>query len=140
MKKEIIVRKSRGRRLGLVVIFAVMASLCVLSIVLLYPLYHFGCLSLIGILPLLCVLLYYETWRVSINHKNITISYLGRHITSYSYYQIKDAYITNSYTLHQHICLTFFDNKKLIIRMDDENANKAVKIIQSHCSLRSLNW
>ena len=59
---------------------------------------------------------------------------------AYSYYQITDAYAAHSYTLHEHICLTFSDGKRIIIKSEDDNAGAARRKIQSHHSIRILNW
>lgn len=140
MRKEIIVRKSSAQRHGLLIISLVFVCLSVLAIVLFYPLYHFGLISLLGSLPVLYILLYYERWRVSLCSKSITVRCLLRRTRSYTYSQLADGYIASSYTLHQHICLTFFDGRRLIIRAVDENAGKAIKMIQSHISLRNPEW
>lgn len=140
MRKEIIVQKSRAQRLGIICVFILLLILSILEIILLYPVYYFGVLSLIGTLPVLYILLYYETWQISVSSNKITVKCLFKRTKSYSFSQIVDGYIANSYTLHQYVCLFFYDKRRLQFRMKDENANKALKRIQAHHSLRVLNW
>lgn len=140
MGKEIIVRKNRAQRLGIICVFMLMLILSLLAIILFYPVYYFGVLSLIGTLPILYILLYYETWQISISSNKITMKCLFKRTKSYSFSQIVDGYIANSYTLHQYVCLLFYDKRRLQFRMEDENAKKALKGIQAHRSIRVLNW
>ena len=140
MKKEVVVRKKRSQRLGVFFVFLLMLTLSIFATVFLYPLYYFGLLSIIGAMPALYIFLYYEIWCISFSAKEITVKCMFQRTRSYSYSQIVDGYIANSYTMYQHVSLTFCDKRKLRFRMEDENANRALKTIQSHYSLRSLNW
>lgn len=140
MKKIIIVRKNRAQRCGLLVLYLTMVCLSVFLITLLFPVYYYGLLSLTGTIPILYVLIYYQTWRISFSAKHITIKQLFRKSKTYTYSQITDGYIANSYTLHQHVSLAFYDNRSFRFRIEDENANIALKIIQTHHSLRNTKW
>lgn len=139
MIKEIIVRKNRTQRLGILIVFLLMVSFSIYISILFYPVYYFGLLSIIGTLPVLCIFLYYDTWQISFSTKSITVKSLFRKTQSYTYHQISDGYIADSYTLYQYVSLSFMDKRKLRFRMEDENASKAVQIIQAHRSLRRLN-
>lgn len=86
------------------------------------------------------MVLYYEIWQVSFAPNTITIKRLFFGTKTYAYVQISDAYIAYSYTVHKHICLSFTDGKKIRFRMEDENAGIAKREIQSHHSIRILNW
>lgn len=140
MKKELVVRKSKAHRQGIFITFVIMVVLSVLATILFHPIYYWGLISLIGVVPVLCILLYYHTWRISLSSKCITVQHIFRRTKSYTYSQVIDGYIANSFTLYRHVCLTFYDGKRLRFRMEDENAGRAVKTILSHHSLRSLNW
>ena len=138
MKKVIVVKHNSLQKLGFYIIATllfIVAAVCLLyskSVLL-------ALLLLIVYSPLVFVILHYERWRVSFDDAKITIREFG-HSKTYSYYQITDAYTAHSYTLHDHICLVFFDGKKLIIRSDDENSDYARRKIQSHRSIRRAKW
>ena len=93
---------------------------------------------------ILCVFfmaLYYEVWQLSFSQKEISIKRLFFKLRTYSYAQISDAYTTYSISLRgEHICLTFSDGKRIVFLLNDENADKAKRILMSHHSLRAPKW
>lgn len=102
-----------------------------------FPLCEYGLLSLIGTLPILYIWLYYQMWSISFSERQITIKHFLRKAKIYTYSQIKDGRISNSYTLHQNIFLRFSDGRSCLFRLEYENAKNALKIIQTHSSLRN---
>lgn len=138
--KKIVVRKNDARRIGSFLMYIILVCLSIFLIILSYPIYYWGVLALLCTIPVLCVLLYYETWQVSFSQKEITIKCIFRRTKSYTYFQISDGYIAYSRTEKYHIFLLFNDNKGLQFRLDDKNAEAALRHIQKHRSLRNPEW
>lgn len=118
MKKRVIVRKTVGQRIGILAIYLLMLFLSLLLCILYFPLYEYGLLSLIGTLPILYIWLYYQMWSISFSERQITIKRFLRKVKTYTYSQIKDG-------------------RSFLFRLEDENAKNALKIIQTHSSLRN---
>lgn len=140
MKKVIVVKKNKAQRTGICVLLVIMVCAAVIACMLWSPYVQTFLMFIPIILPMFFVLLYYETWQIFLGPDKITIKCMFYRARTYTYYEISDAYIAYSYTLHEHICLTFFDGKKIIIRLEDEDAGLARRRIQSHHSIRILNW
>lgn len=138
--KKIVVRKNKSQRAGMWFLLVLMICAVIAVCFLCSPLDLSFLLFLPIILPAFFMVLYYEIWQVSLISNTITIKRLFFGTKTYSYVQISDAYTAYSYTLHEHICLSFNDGKKIIFRMEDENASIARREIQSHHSIRILNW
>lgn len=139
LKKVIVVRKSKAQRAGNCFLFAIMVCAATTACLLWSPFVQTFLLFFPVILPMFFVMLYYETWQVSFFPSKITFKYLFVRAKTYSYHQITDAYVAYSYTLHEHICLTFSDGKSIRFRAEDENYGIARRRIQSHRSIRTLN-
>lgn len=139
MKKVIVVKKNKAQRAGNGVLLVIIVCAAAIACMLWSPFVQTFLLFFLAILPMLLVVIYYETWRVSFGLSKITIKRMFFE-KIYSYYQITDAYVAYSYTLHEHICLTFSDGKSIRFRSEDENAGIARRRIQSHHSIRILNW
>lgn len=140
MKKMIVVRKSKSQRAGMWFLLVIMVCAAIAVCLLWSPFVQSFLLFLPIILPAFFMVLYDEIWQVSLAPSTITIKRLFFGTKTYSYVQISDAYTAYSYTLHEHICLSFTDGKKIRFRMEDENASIARREIQSHHSIRILNW
>ena len=140
MKKVTVIRKNKAQRAGMWFLLIVFVCAAVAVCLLWSPYVQSFLLFFPIILPVLFMALYYEIWRVSLGTGKITIKRLFSGTKTYSYDQIIDAYVAYSYTLHEHICLSFSDGKRIRFRTEDENANMARRIIQSHHSIRILNW
>lgn len=79
--------------------------------------------------------IHHETWKITLYRDKIAIRvYFSSKY--YDYSQIRDARYANSSTLGWHVRLCFADGKKVIIRMSDENAQKAANRISKHRSIR----
>jgi len=139
MKKAIIARKKKSQRIGLLVLFLFMVCACIAVCVLWTTDILYFLLFLPGILSFFFVWLYYETWQITLATNQISIRRFWKTRT-YTYAQIAVLYTAVSYTLHDHICITFSDGKRIILRAEDENAGKARRCLQSHHSIRNLNW
>lgn len=140
MKKAIVVRKNKAQKVCIWFLLVLVICAAVTVCLLWAPFVQSIFLFLPIILPVLFMALYYETWQVSFGLSEITVNCLFFAQKIYYYRQISDVYIAYSYTLHEHICLSFSDGKKIILRMEDENTGKAKRVIQSHHSIRILNW
>lgn len=140
MNKITVVRKGASKRLTIRFLF--FASVCSATAVTLIwsPSIQSFLLFLPAIISLFIMLLYYESYKITLTASRITITFLFIYRKSYSYNQIIDVYFANSYTNHEHLCVTFSNKKSIQIFMDDINAKKARRIIQSHHSIRILKW
>lgn len=90
------------------------------------------------IVGMLLILLYYETWEIFIDSKGVRKKLFGIPGKTYSYHQIKDVISRWSNTEQEIIRITFTDNKTIMFRSKDENADKARKQILSYHSIRNL--
>lgn len=140
MKKTTVVRKNKAQRAGMWFLLVIMVCAVIAVCLLWSPFVQSFLLFLPIIFPAFFMVLYDEIWQVSFGPSTMTIKRLFFGEKTYSYGQISDAYVAYSYTLHEHICLSFTDGKKLRFRMEDENAGFARRAIQSHHSIRVLNW
>lgn len=86
--------------------------------------------------PLLLLLLYYETWKIEIAKSGIIYRVL-LHRYSYAYNQLLDVTASYSLTAHSYIKLHFADGKECFFRKEDENAEKAINKICRHKSIRN---
>ena len=140
MKKVTIVRKSASKRFTIRFLF--FSSIC--SAIAATSIWSQSILSALLFLPtiifLLILLLYYESYKIILTTSRMTISFLFVYSKSYSYTQIIDVYFANSFTNHEHLYVTFSNKKNIQIFMDDTNAEKARRIIQSHHSIRIRKW
>ena len=140
MKKVTIVRKSASKRFTISFLF--FSSIC--SAIAATSIWSQSILSALLFLPtiifLLILLLYYESYKIILTTSRMTISFLFVYSKSYSYTQIIDVYFANSFTNHEHLYVTFSNKKNIQIFMDDTNAEKARRIIQSHHSIRIRKW
>lgn len=145
MKNTIVVKKNKAQRAGMWFLLGIFVCAATAVCLLWFPVLQSSallfCVLLVPvILYVFLMALFYQIWQVSFGPIEITIRRLFFGTKSYTYVQISDVYAANSYTLHEHIHIAFSDGKKIVIRMEDENADAARKIIQSHRSIRSLNW
>lgn len=140
MKKVIVVRKNKAQRAGMWFLFAIMVCSAIAVCLLWSPSAQSFLLFFPIILPVFFMALYYEFWQVSLAPSAITTKRLFLGAKTYSYGQISDVYVAYSYTLHEHVCLSFSDGKRIRFRAEDENANIARRRIQSHHSIRIVNW
>lgn len=138
MKKVIVVRKNEAQRAGMWFLLVIMVCAAAAVCLLWSPFVQSFLLFLPIILPVFFIVLYYEIWQLALGPSEITIKRLFLGAKTYSYGQITDAYVAYSYTLHEHICLSFSDGAKIRFRMEDENASIARRRIQSHHSIRIL--
>jgi len=139
MRSTIVVRKYKAERIGnwiLLILLLLFSVYVCTQCTIFFPTFL---MSLLLLLPVFFIALYYETWSISLSAKNITYKSL-LFTRVYSYNQITDAYTAYSATNHDHICLLFFDGKRIRFRIKDENGRKAKIIIQSHCSIRESKW
>ena len=86
----------------------------------------------------LTILVYFESWHILFGPNGIRKSVFLMNARSYSYSQIMDVFEAYSFTNHGYITLVFHDGKRIVFRLQDENADKAVKIIMAHHSIRRL--
>lgn len=133
--KVICIRKSLSHRITV----RVMAFICFF---LLGVLLHFlknalatVCIALPIVAILLPLVLYFETWTIELTADSICKKVFGRIYGPYSYHQIRQVSSARSATEQRYVRITFQDGCSFQFRMDDENARKALNIIQSHHSI-----
>ena len=137
MERLIIVKKNRSQRIGIYCVLVLIILALVAVFMLWLPSVETILLFFPAILPVLLILLYYETWQVALGPNTISIKCLFFRDKTYSYSQLIDVHITFSYTLHEHICITLPDGKCIRLRTEDENFSKARRKLQSHYSIRN---
>ena len=136
-KKTVIVRKCKAHRMGLLVFsLLVLAVLTACVIAMQTP------AAILLYIPFLIILspmaLYYLTWQIRFEDKEIVRSVFARKTRTYSFTMLRK--VVKSYYLSEHnfsVRMYFLDDKILQFRMDDENAIQAVKILQRHCSIKT---
>ena len=82
--------------------------------------------------------LYFLTWNIQFEEKTIVKRVFFTEISRYSYSAIREVvkrYYTSEHIFTIRMCFT--NGKALQFRMDDENAEKAVKVLQKHCSIKT---
>ena len=136
-EKAIIVKKCKSHRIGIAVfaiLMLIILTVCVLSL-------H-SAAALLLYIPTLVILvpltLYYLTWNIRFEEKVIVKRVFFLKISRFSYSELREAvkrYYTSerNFTIRMH----FSNGKTLQFRMDDENAEKAVKALHKHCSIRT---
>ena len=92
------------------------------------------------LLPALFMALYYERWQVTLCPKGIACRSFPQGTGVYSYWQITDVYAARSRTLGPHICLTFSNGRRVVLRSTDKNFERAKSILRSHRSIRDAGW
>ena len=136
-KKAIVVRKCKSHRIGIAVfaiLILVILTVCVLSL-------HSAAALLLYIPPLVIfapLTLYFLTWNIQFEEKTIVKRVFFTEISRYSYSAIREV-VKRYYTSERNftIRMCFTNGKALQFRMDDENAEKAVKVLQKHCSIKT---
>ena len=136
-KKAIVVKKSKSHQAGiavLAILIFVILTVCIL------PLYSVAALLLY--IPTMIILapltLYYLTWNIRFEEKVIVKSVFFAEISRFSYSALREVvkrYYTSerNFTIRMH----FMNGKTIQFRMDDENAEKAVKALLKHRSIKT---
>ena len=136
-KKAIVVRKCRSHRTGI----AVLAILMFVSLTVIILSLHSAAALLLYIPPMIILVpltLYYLTWNIRFEENVIVKSVFFAEISRCSYSMLREV-VKRYYTSERNFTIRMhFVNKKTIqFRMDDENAEKAVKVLQKHCSIKT---
>ena len=136
-KKAIVVRKCKSHRTGIAVFGILMFVILTLIILSLH-----SAAALLLYIPALVLLapltIYFLTWNIRFEDKTIVKSAFFADLSKFSYSALRDVvkrYYTSerNFTIRMH----FTNGKTLQFRMDDENAEKAVKVLQKHCSIKT---
>ena len=136
-KKAIVIKKCKSHRIGIAVfaiLMLVILTICVLSM-------HSAAALLLYIPPLVIfapLTLYFLTWNIRFEEKSIVKRVFFTEISRFSYSMLREVvkrYYTSerNFTIRMH----FVNGKTLQFRMDDENAEKATKKLQKHCSIKT---
>ncbi len=135
MKKDIVIKKNKAQRVGICVltVLGILAA-TILTVYLKQGMVMLLCLPWVLILGVL--LCYYETWQIGVGSETIYKKLFFLSCGTYSYSQIKEVTKSRSYTEHEYICVYFADAKRFQFRLEDENADKAIKQICKHRSIR----
>ena len=131
----VIVRKKKAEKFGIrsfcltLLVIAIVCAVCSQQYILLLAFLPWLLLSL-------CVLLYYETWKICFFAEKIQTSVFLFRTKSYLYNNIMDAVKSFSLTDRSYVTIVFYSGNKIRFRLEDQNADKTVRKIQSHHSLR----
>ena len=136
-KKAVVVRKCKSHRAGIAV-FAIL-MFAILTVIILSS--HSATALLFYIPPMIILVtlaLYFLTWNIRFEEKVIIKHVFFVEISRCSYSMLREVmkrYYTSerNFTIRMH----FVNNKTIHFRMDDENAEKAVKVLQKHCSIKT---
>lgn len=136
-KKAIVVRKCKSHRAGIAV-FAILMFV-ILTVIILSL--HSAAALLLYIPPMIILIpltLYYLTWNIRFEENVIVKSVFFAEISRFSYLALREV-VKRYYTSERNFTIRMhFVNKKIVqFRMDDENAEKAVKVLQKHCSIKT---
>ena len=137
MKKSITVRKCKKHRYT-ICFFTMLAAVFSVVIVMLTQQVLF---AFVGCVPLLCfipMMLYYETWKIKFGVAEIEKSvFLGKKMR-YSYVQLQKV-VKGRYTSERCVVIRmiFCDEKVMQFCQNDENAEKAEKLLLKHCSIKN---
>ena len=136
-KKAIVVRKCKSHRAGIAV-FAILMFV-ILTVIILSL--HSAAALLLYIPPMIILIpltLYYLTWNIRFEENVIVKSVFFAEISRFSYFALREV-VKRYYTSERNFTIRMhFVNKKIVqFRMDDENAEKAVKVLQKHCSIKT---
>ena len=136
-KKAIVVRKCKSHR-AVIAVFAILMFVILTVIVLSL---HSAAALLLYIPPMIILIpltLYYLTWNIRFEENVIVKSVFFAEISRFSYFALREV-VKRYYTSERNFTIRMhFVNKKIVqFRMDDENAEKAVKVLQKHCSIKT---
>lgn len=135
-KKAVVLRKCRSHRAGIVVF-----SISMITILTAYVLVLRTTAAILLYIPILVMLtpltLYYLTWQIRFEEKEIIKSVFFRERKRYSFSMLREV-VKRYYTSERNfmIRIYFADGKTIQFRMDDENAVKAEETLQRHCSIK----
>ena len=135
-KKAIVVRKCKSHRAGIAV-FAILMFV-ILTVIILSL--HSAAALLLYIPPMIILIpltLYYLTCNIRFEENVIVKSVFFAEISRFSYFALREV-VKRYYTSERNFTIRMhFVNKKIVqFRMDDENAEKAVKALLKYCSIK----
>lgn len=136
-KHAIVVKKCKSHRITLAVFVTIMLVILTVFVWIL----HSPVALLLYIPPLVIfapMALFFLTWNIRFEETQIVHSVFFREIHRFPYSMLREVvkrYYTSerNFTIRMH----FANGKTLHFRMDDENAEKAVRAIQKHCSIKT---
>ena len=136
-KMTIVVRKCKNHRIG-VAVFAILMFV-ILTVIILSL--HSAVALLLYIPPMIILVplaLYFLTWNIRFEEKVIVKYVFFVEISRCPYSMLREVvkrYYTSerNFTIRMH----FLNKKTMQFRMDDENAGKAVKVLQKHRSIKT---
>ena len=139
--KKITVKKNGVHRIGIWIFSVLFIVVAIWLICLLGKLADLNlgmtiALCLIPVPVFLIMPLYYQTWQITFDTKGIR-KRLFWISSSHSWVQVKE--VRSAWYQSEKgsvISITFTDGKILRFRKDCENADKAIRLIQSHCSIQ----
>lgn len=142
MKKTVVVQMNKRHRIGVLVvssllIVGVLASMIAMASMAEMELWLKTLLCIAPIVPLLILPLYYASWQIVLNINGIQKKLFWINMGSHSWAQIREVCATYSCTEQEVISIHFKDGKIVRFRMICENADKARKLILTHCSIGS---
>ena len=137
MKKEITVRKNIKYRIGMYILFV---CIVLFSLFCSVKIDRYVMLSLLPEVVILFIsLMYYETWKICLLPDRICKNIFFLTLGNYSYFDIKNITQNYSYTEGKYIRIIFQNGKSFRFRLEDENADKAIKRILSYHTIQILD-
>ena len=136
-KKALIVKKCKSHRIGIIV-FSVSMLLVLTACVLAMRTAVAVLLCIPFLIILAPVALYYLTWQIRFEEREIIKRVFGMKARRYSFGLLRE--VVKGYSVSERnfiVRMYFIDGKVFQFRMDDENAVQAVKVLQKHCSIKT---
>ena len=133
---QIVVRKQKSHRMGIRFLFLLD---CLAFCILLWVVrdYRPGLLMFVLTqLPMMGLLVYFETWSIVFRQNEIRKSCWGRQ-RGYAWTEVREAVSCRSATEGPYILIRFRDGKHFRFRLEDENGAGAVGLIMKHTSIVS---
>lgn len=139
--KSVVIKMCKSHRISILILSAFLIICMLVAIIYMISLSEFGfgtslLLCTAAIIPFLPLPLYYATWQITFNKSGIHKHLFWINQKSRAWTQVKEvrsAWLTSE---KSHIVsIIFKDGKTIRFRMDCENAEKARKLILSHCSI-----
>lgn len=127
------VKKKHSERLSILFSFCFIVLITlVIALVSRQGIIVFVCLPLIAFF--LLWFLYLQKWEIVFEKNCFYIKKLRRR--RYTYNQIKHIYKSYSFTQHAYVSISLTDGKNVYFRLEDENAQVAIKELRRHHSIK----
>lgn len=137
MKKTVVVKKNCVLRNCFRVGISVIVTACLVTICC----NHYPLLLIFATMGVMFafILLYIESWNIEFSAHRIIQKRFFLTTGDYSYTELREILFSYSLSDHEYVLLVFNRGKHIRFLMKDENAQKALRILGQHKSIRYIN-